>query len=119
MALSFLTVLPIPLKGGPQGVARTTPFFPLAGLLKGLILIGLASVVSPFLPVKVLAGGILLLHTGLSGGLHLDGLADTIDAVAARTDRQRRLRIMKDPSVGPLGATANLPPPLMCTRTLS
>ncbi|MFH4181104.1 adenosylcobinamide-GDP ribazoletransferase, partial [Acinetobacter baumannii] len=40
----------------------------------------------------------------LTGGLHLDGLADTADAwVGGFGDKQRTLQIMKDPSCGPIG----------------
>ncbi|MBX6372137.1 MAG: adenosylcobinamide-GDP ribazoletransferase [Acidothermus sp.] len=42
----------------------------------------------------------------LTGGLHLDGLADTVDALASRAPRERVLQIMEEGSVGPLGVVA-------------
>ena len=40
----------------------------------------------------------------ISGGLHLDGLADTFDALFSYRDRERTLAIMKDPRLGTSGA---------------
>lgn len=46
---------------------------------------------------------------GLSGGLHLDGLADTADAwIGGHADRQRTLEIMKDPRSGPIAVVVLL-----------
>lgn len=56
------------------------------------------------LPIVLLASIILTLWIWLTGGLHLDGLADTADAwVGGFGDKQRTLQIMKDPSCGPIG----------------
>ncbi len=50
---------------------------------------------------------LLLLWVGLTGGLHLDGLADTVDGwVGGMGGRERMLEIMKDPVSGPMGVTA-------------
>ncbi|WP_367083900.1 adenosylcobinamide-GDP ribazoletransferase [Pseudomonas sp. HOU2] len=104
IALQFLSSLPIRLPGMPEPdqLGRSLLFYPLVGLLFGLILwaINLA-----------LAGAPLLLHAALlltgwvllSGALHLDGLADSADAwLGGFGDRERTLTIMKDPRSGPI-----------------
>ena len=53
----------------------------------------------------VIAALMLLVWCLITGGLHLDGLADAADAwVGGYGDKQRTLDIMKDPTVGPMGA---------------
>ncbi|MET1078043.1 MAG: adenosylcobinamide-GDP ribazoletransferase [Pseudomonas sp.] len=104
IALQFLTCLPIRLAGMPSAeqLGRSLLWYPLVGLLVGLALFGLN---------RVLAGSPPLLHAALllttwvalSGGLHLDGLADSADAwLGGLGDRARTLLIMKDPRSGPL-----------------
>ncbi|WP_095191694.1 adenosylcobinamide-GDP ribazoletransferase [Pseudomonas sp. Irchel 3E19] len=104
IALQFLSSLPIRLPGmpEPEQLGRSLLFYPLVGLLFGLILWALN---------LVLAGAPLLLHAALlltvwvllSGALHLDGLADSADAwLGGFGDRERTLTIMKDPRSGPI-----------------
>jgi adenosylcobinamide-GDP ribazoletransferase len=50
---------------------------------------------------------LLLVWVALTGALHLDGLADTADAwLGGQGDREKALRIMKDPQSGPAGVVA-------------
>ncbi|MEO9278701.1 adenosylcobinamide-GDP ribazoletransferase [Acinetobacter sp. WA-87] len=105
IALQFLTVLPIELKTIPtaQQNGRAILFYPLVGLVIGGILFITACLLAK-LPIVLLASIILTLWIWLTGGLHLDGLADTADAwVGGFGDKQRTLQIMKDPSCGPIG----------------
>ncbi|RSO36053.1 adenosylcobinamide-GDP ribazoletransferase [Acinetobacter lactucae] len=105
IALQFLTVLPIELKTIPtaQQNGRAILFYPLVGLIIGGILF-IAACLFAKLPVLLLAAIILTLWIWLTGGLHLDGLADTADAwVGGFGDKLRTLQIMKDPSCGPIG----------------
>ncbi|EJM02367.1 cobalamin 5''-phosphate synthase/cobalamin synthase [Pseudomonas sp. GM102] len=104
IALQFLSSLPIRLPGmpTPEELGRSLLFYPLVGLLFGVILWGLN---------WLLLGTPLLLHAALllsvwvvlSGALHLDGLADSADAwLGGYGDRERTLTIMKDPRSGPI-----------------
>jgi len=105
IALQFLTVLPIELKTIPtaQQNGRAILFYPLVGLIIGGILFFVVCLFAK-LPVLLLAAITLTLWIWLTGGLHLDGLADTADAwVGGFGDKLRTLRIMKDPSCGPIG----------------
>ena len=105
IALQFLTTFPIQLKAMPtqQQNAQSLLFYPVIGLIIGLILFALATLLH-VLPVILLSSIILILWIWLTGGLHLDGLADTADAwVGGFGDKQRTLEIMKDPACGPIG----------------
>ncbi|VEF10054.1 cobalamin synthase [Pseudomonas fluorescens] len=104
IALQFLSSLPIRLPGmpEPEQLGRSLLFYPLVGLLFGLLLWALN---------LVLAGAPLLLHAALlltvwvvlGGAMHLDGLADSADAwLGGFGDRERTLLIMKDPRSGPI-----------------
>lgn len=110
IAVQFLTRLPVRLPGmpPPEAVGRSVLWYPVVGLLLG----GLLSLIAwlgagggVFLQAAlVLAGWVML-----TGGLHLDGLADTTDAwVGGYGDRERTLAIMKDPACGPMGVLALL-----------
>ncbi|OTG80372.1 adenosylcobinamide-GDP ribazoletransferase [Acinetobacter sp. ANC 4648] len=105
IALQFLTTFPIQLKVMPsqQQNAQSLLWYPVVGLIIGLILFALATLLHA-LPVILLASIILIIWIWLTGGLHLDGLADTADAwVGGFGDKERTLKIMKDPACGPIG----------------
>lgn len=105
IALQFLTRLPVRLPGlpTPQENGRSLLWYPFVGLLiGGLLLLGYA--VTSGIAVSLQAALLLAVWVWLSGGLHLDGLADTADAwVGGYGDRERTLAIMKDPACGPIG----------------
>lgn len=104
IALQFLTRLPVSLPGmpTPEQMGRSLLWYPVVGLLLGLLLWG-AHLLLGQTSALLQAAIILALWVGLSGGLHLDGLADTADAwVGGFGDRERILTIMKDPRSGPI-----------------
>ncbi|WP_223504486.1 adenosylcobinamide-GDP ribazoletransferase [Pseudomonas sp. GL-RE-29] len=104
IALQFLSSLPVRLPGmpTPQESGRSLLFYPLVGLLFG----GILWVLNWLLlgtPVMLHAALLLTVWVLLSGGLHLDGLADSADAwLGGFGDRERTLTIMKDPRSGPI-----------------
>ncbi|WP_296183383.1 adenosylcobinamide-GDP ribazoletransferase [Pseudomonas sp. UBA1879] len=104
IALQFLSSLPIRLPGmpAPQALGRSLLFYPLVGVLFGTILMGL-NLLLYGAPVFLHAALLLAAWVLLSGGLHLDGLADSADAwLGGFGDRERTLTIMKDPRSGPI-----------------
>ena len=107
IALQFLTRVPVRLTGelSAGDLGRSLLYYPFVGLLLGGLLSAGAWLLSSQAPI--LAGALLLgLWVGLTGALHLDGLADMIDAWAGgRGDRKRTLALMKDPCSGPQGVT--------------
>ena len=70
---------PRQLGHGRGGPARSVPWFPVVGLLLGILAAALARGVRPFAPPMLAAAGIIVLLLSFSGCLHLDGLADTAD----------------------------------------
>jgi adenosylcobinamide-GDP ribazoletransferase len=110
LALTTFTVLPV--RGGTvdRSAARTAMILgPLVGAGLGLaaaaVLLAARSLEAPPLVGGILAVGLLAV---LTRGLHLDGLADTVDGLGAYGDRDRTLAVMKAPDVGPFGVVALL-----------
>ncbi|MFJ4144664.1 adenosylcobinamide-GDP ribazoletransferase [Pseudomonas sp. NPDC089734] len=104
IALQFLSSLPIRLPGMPEpsALGRSLLFYPLVGVLFGVLLMALNSVLGG-VPLMLHAALLLTAWVLLSGGLHLDGLADSADAwLGGFGDRERTLSIMKDPRSGPI-----------------
>lgn len=75
--------------------------FPLVGAVCGLLLWGWTALAGWLpLPGVLAAAGQCLLPVLVTGGIHLDGYADTSDALASYGDREKRLAILKDPRCG-------------------
>ncbi|PJK08510.1 adenosylcobinamide-GDP ribazoletransferase [Lysobacteraceae bacterium NML120232] len=108
-ALGFLSRIPVPVSVFADSRARrhSVLYYPLVGALLGTLLALLYALLADFLPNLLLAAIILLAWVWLTGGLHLDGLADSADAWAGGIgDRKKTLAIMKDPTSGPAGVAA-------------
>lgn len=106
-AIRTLSVLPMP---GPEAdpLADALPWFPVVGGLLGWLLaagaMGMGRLSGGWaegVAFAVLLGGVLL-----TGGLHLDGLADSADGLWGGHSQERRLTIMKDSHVGVFGVSA-------------
>jgi adenosylcobinamide-GDP ribazoletransferase len=105
MALGYLTVLPLPGEPAPMDV-RALPWLPAAGLVVGLLWAGFDLLVGRLFPLPVRAGLDLAILVAITGGLHLDGLADTADGLFAHRGRHRALEIMRDARMGVWGGIA-------------
>ena len=105
LALRFLTIVPVPGREGAGAAAlgRAAWWFPPVGLGLGLLLAGADRALSLAFPPLLAAVLVLTLWKVLTGGLHLDGLADCLDGLAGR-DIAHRLAIMRDSRVGVFGA---------------
>ncbi len=108
LAIQFLTLIPLRIEGSVSAddVGRSSAFFPVVGLLKGALLALAYTALEPFLSPGITAALILIFSVLINGGFHIDGLADTFDAIASGKGREAKLRIMKDSSTGPIGVTA-------------
>jgi adenosylcobinamide-GDP ribazoletransferase len=87
-------------------VGAAAIFFPVVGLLLGLLLVLVNFLLEPFAS-PVLASVVLVTILALiTRGLHLDGLGDTFDGLGAGSDRERVLRVMDDSHTGAFGVIA-------------
>ena len=104
-ALSFLTVIPLPRRRevSPEQVGRSTGYFPVVGIIIGLILAGLYWLLRLILPSAVVSGLLLICLVVLTGGLHLDGFVDTCDGIAGHKTPEARWQVMHDSRAGAFG----------------
>lgn len=105
LALQFLTVIPLKIKDVKEDkLSKAMIYFPLAGLLLSLILVGI-NYLSLFLNFAQITSNIILVVSLviLTGGLHLDGLSDTADAIFSRKNKEEMLEIMRDSHIGVMG----------------
>jgi adenosylcobinamide-GDP ribazoletransferase len=108
LAIQFLSRLPVPqaLNYESKALGKSVLCFPIVGVILGflLYLLTFAQAIWGDLLTSVV---LVVAWTLLTGGLHLDGLADTVDAwVGGYGDKEKTLRIMKDPAIGPMGSLA-------------
>lgn len=105
LALTFLTKIPWPgtMQAEPQDLARAMFWFPWVGAILGLVYLGAWTGFNALLPAPASAALLVCLTVLLTGGLHLDGLADTFDGLGGGQNPEERLRIMKDSRVGAFG----------------
>ena len=107
-AAQFLTCLPAGAVGSvPKGARLDMMYwYPAVGAVIGVVLIGfelLSTPLNDFMQASLL----VTLWVVVTGGLHLDGLADCADAwVGGLGSREKTLEIMKDPRCGPFAAVA-------------
>jgi adenosylcobinamide-GDP ribazoletransferase len=114
LAFQFLTIIPVKnsMTIKDADVAGSSSAFVIVGLVQGILLIVTGYVSGRVFHPDLVIGIILLVLVLSNGGFHLDGLADTFDAIAAKSegnvdiDKQKRLLIMKDSKTGPIGVIA-------------
>lgn len=102
-ALAFLTVLPVGARDRPPG-PRTLLAFPLVGVLVGAVWAFAAYGSSWLWGPWPAAAVVILADLALTGGLHLDAVADVADGWASRLPAPRALDVMRDPAIGAIGA---------------
>ncbi len=112
LAIQFLTIFPLSLRAAHErDLSGSMVFYPLVGAMLGLILTGMAVFfhvlfdgvgANNYSPLPVLF--VILLWVIFTGGLHLDGLADTLDGFVGGKDKESTLAIMRDPAIGTMGA---------------
>ncbi|SDZ92940.1 cobalamin-5'-phosphate synthase [Desulfuromusa kysingii] len=107
-ALRFLTILPVPESwcGDANSFHKSPNWYPLVGLMIGLLLALLDLFLCWLLPVSVASVLLLLAMIAISGALHMDGLADSADAWFSSRGPEQMLEIMKDSRSGPMGVVA-------------
>jgi adenosylcobinamide-GDP ribazoletransferase len=105
IALQFLTRIPVKFREIPtdEQTAKSLLAYPLIGVGIGAVLV-IAYLALQDTSALLRSALILTLWVGITGALHLDGLADSADAlVGGFGDKNKTLAIMKDPNCGPVG----------------
>lgn len=104
LAASFLTAIPLRTAAPQPGdLGRAAVWFPFIGLALGVVL-SLTDWLAARYFGPLLAGALTVtVWAALTGGLHLDGLADCGDGLLSAAAPERRLEIMRDPRLGAFG----------------
>lgn len=108
LALQFLTIIPGKIKySEKKELSESLTYFPVIGLFIASILIISLSVfrLLGFRELSISCFLIILLSL-TTGGIHLDGLADTSDGLYCRKEKDETLKIMRDPHIGTIGVLA-------------
>lgn len=109
VSLALLTRLPLPKLPAAafERQAQAAWSFPVVGLtVAGLACVAGWVAFKVGLPAAAAAGLVLMTQIILTGAMHEDGLADTVDGFWGGWDRERRLEIMKDSAIGTYGVLA-------------
>ncbi|MEO1035393.1 MAG: adenosylcobinamide-GDP ribazoletransferase [Pseudomonadota bacterium] len=107
LAVQFLTRIPVPVGNAfsPARLAATPRYYPLVGVIIGVLCAAVHSLalacLSPAVAILLAVGAGLL----ITGGFHEDGLADTFDGLGG-ADRDQTLEIMRDSRIGTYGTLA-------------
>jgi adenosylcobinamide-GDP ribazoletransferase len=107
-ALCFLTLVRVPDRwcGKQDALGLGLVFFPLIGLLIGIVAAGLGFGLDHVLPALPVSALVVVALVAASRGLHMDGLADTADGFFSSRSRERVLEIMRDSRTGAMGVLA-------------
>lgn len=107
-AVRFLTLVPVPGSSDPAAhdITGSLYLFPLVGLLIGALSAATGLVAYHLFGAPVHAVAAVAATSLVTAGFHLDGLADTCDALFSWRPRERKLEIMKDSRIGAMGAVA-------------
>jgi adenosylcobinamide-GDP ribazoletransferase len=114
IALQFLTIIPIKniKEISEEDIAKSSQAFVMVGIIQGVLLLATDYMAGKVFPPDLVRAIVLLVLVLSNGGFHLDGLADTFDALAVKSegnidiDRKKRLSVMKDSKTGPIGVIA-------------
>ncbi|MDN5323934.1 MAG: adenosylcobinamide-GDP ribazoletransferase [Clostridia bacterium] len=108
IALQFMTRIPlkINLNITEDEFGSSSKFFPLVGLIIGIILFFIIKLTQIILPPLVVGAIILISEIIITGGIHLDGYMDTMDGLLSARPKEQALEIMKDSRVGAHSVTA-------------
>jgi adenosylcobinamide-GDP ribazoletransferase len=105
LAIRYLTIVPVRAPAGDEvgGLGRAAAWFPVVGLGLGALIAVVDTLTVQWFSASVSAVLTVAAWKIVTGGLHLDGLADCLDGLMG-SDRERRLAIMRDSRIGSFGA---------------
>ena len=104
-AFGLLTMLPfgMPEDWRPGDSGRAGIWYPLVGIIVGGLVWLFWRMFILYFPPRIVGVLTLVVWVVLTGGLHLDGLADCCDGLLVSATPEKRLEIMKDPHLGAFG----------------
>lgn len=117
-AITFLTVVPLPTREGRGGQDAPAWFGAVGALIGGLGAVVYAAA-HPVFGASVAATLAVVGMVVATGGLHQDGLADCADGMGVRGGIERRLTVMREPTIGAYGALALLLWGLLLTASVA
>ncbi len=108
VALQFLTIFPVPrhFVVKLEHIGESSVYFPVIGLILGIILASLSIAFSYIFPQQIVSVLLVITLVVLTGAHHIDGLADTFDGIIAGKTKTERMTIMSDTKIGTFGITA-------------
>ena len=108
LALQFLTIIPVRVKNvTDKDLADSIAYFPFVGLLLGFVLAEAANLGRIINLADIgLSAIIIVLLAILTGGIHLDGLADLFDGLGSGKSKEEMLAVMRDSHIGSIGVIA-------------
>jgi adenosylcobinamide-GDP ribazoletransferase len=133
-AFFFLTIFPFIPGAAPKpgDLGRAAGWYPWVGLVMGGLLAGVSYLLNMLFAPLLSAALVVALWVVITGGLHLDGLADCCDGMLNSSPPARRLEIMRDSRLGAFGgiglvlyllvkvaAVASLPPGMVVPALLA
>lgn len=103
VAVSMYSRIPVPrVEWNEKNMKYAMCFFPVVGVVIGIVQAAAGYALLAWTPCGkfFFAAVMTLIPVLITGGIHLDGYADTIDALSSYGDREKRLDILKDPHTG-------------------
>lgn len=102
IAISMYSKIPMPrVEWKEKNMKYAMCFFPLVGCVNGILVFGLGNLLSRLGTGKLFfAAAMTLLPLLVTGGIHMDGYMDTLDALNSYGDKEKKLAILKDPNTG-------------------
>jgi len=106
IAISAYSVIPVPrFDWSDENMRFSLCFLPVVGVIEGLLLFSWGLFCGCMdTGIVLFASGATLIPILLTGGIHLDGYCDCVDALSSRRDREKMLEILKDPHIGAFAA---------------
>lgn len=102
VAFSMYSAVPMPqICWTEENMKYALAAFPLVGVLEGALLLGWAWVAAALRVQPLLFAALAVaIPLVLTGGIHMDGFCDTVDALSSHQPREEKLRILQDPQAG-------------------
>lgn len=106
IALSMYSKIPMPrVDWTEESMRYTFCFFPVVGGIIGILQVAFGSLLlTKGNSVLFFSCIMTLIPIWITGGIHLDGFVDTVDAISSYGDREKKLEILKDPHIGAFAA---------------